>query len=397
MAFFFSGLPVIMRKGGSSLENIGYLGLMGIPYALKFLWAPYIDRGAGNPNHYKRIVFVMTICYSLVAAFASRMDPQQNLLGLVGVLSLGLFFLATQDIAVDAIATRILKPEERGMGNGIQAAGAFAGYFVGGGFMLIFFDRIGGWSNAILILSGMLLLSLIPLFFFKEPAGPTKSRANLFDVFTFFRRKSILASLAIAVFSGVPLEAAYHKMRPLLVDAGFSTEKIGWYISIIGMASGLLVSILFGAVMKRIGVRKGFLLSLAFTVLAFPALLLPAFGYTEAPYVLAAVILGGACSGAMHATVYAVYMNNGREGKEGTDFTVQNALAFLAARIPAPLFGLFADKTGYSGLFMAAGALHIVILILAFVIIRDKKSPKQNVQLLEKEIGELAESEKMAL
>lgn len=386
-----------MRKGGASLENIGYLGLMGIPYALKFLWAPYIDRGAGSANHYKRIIFIMTICYSLVAAFASQMDPQTNLLGLVGVLSLGLLFLATQDIAVDAIATRILKPEERGMGNGIQAAGAFAGYFVGGGFMLIFFDRIGGWSNAVLILSGLLLLSLIPLIFFKEPGGGAKSRANLFDVLTFFKRKHILAVLLVAVVSGVPLEVAYHKLRPLLVDQKFSTEQIGWYISIIGMASGLLVSLLFGALMKRIGVRRGFLLSLALAILAFPALVLVAMGYVSPAYLLGAVLLGGGASGAMHATLYALYMNNGREGKEGTDFTVQNALAFLAARIPAPLFGLFADRTGYTGLFLFAGGLHVLLLIIALVVVKDKKTPQKNAELLQKEIGELAESEKMTL
>ena len=397
MAFFFSGLPVIMRKSGSSLENIGYLGLMGIPYALKFLWAPYIDRGAGSPNHYKRIVFIMTICYSLVAVFASQMDPQENLLALVGVLSLGLLFLATQDIAVDAIATRILKPEERGMGNGIQAAGAFAGYFVGGGFMLVFFDRIGGWSNAVLILSGLLLLSLIPLLFFKEPGGGAKSRANLMDVLTFFKRKHILAVLLVAVVSGVPLEIAYHKLRPLMVDKGFQTEEIGWYISIIGMASGLLVSLAFGALMKRIGVRRGFLLALVLAVFAFPALALVAMGNISSEYLLAAVLLGGGASGAMHATLYALYMNNGREGKEGTDFTVQNALAFLAGRVPAPLFGYFADQTGYTGLFLLAGGLHVIMLVLALVVVKDKKSPKKNVELLQKEIGELAESEKMTL
>ena len=397
MAFFFSGLPVIMRKGGSSLEDIGYLGLMGIPYALKFLWAPYIDRGAGNANHYKRIVFIMTICYSLVAAFASQMDPQHNLVNLVLVLSLGLLFLATQDIAVDAIATRILKPEERGMGNGIQAAGAFAGYFVGGGFMLIFFDKIGGWSNAVLILSGLLLLSLIPLYFFREPAGPKKSKANLMDVLTFFKRKSILPALAIAVLCGVPLEAAYHKMRPLLVDANFSTEQIGWYISIVGMAAGLLVSIVFGAIMKRIGVRRGFLLSLAFAFLAFPALLLPAMGYLTPPYIWVAVILGGACSGAMHATTYALYMNNGREGKEGSDFTVQSALAFLAIRMPAGLFGRIADQFGYTGLFASAAVIHLVILVFAFVVVKNRKSDQKNLELLRDEVGELAESEKLTL
>lgn len=386
-----------MRKGGFSLEDIGYLGLMGIPYALKFLWAPYIDRGAGNPNHYKRIIFIMTICYCAVAMVASQINPQDNLLQLVLILSLALGFLATQDIAVDAIATRMLTPEERGFGNGLQAAGAFSGYFVGAGIMLTFYDKIGGWGNAVLILSGMLLLSLIPLAFFKEPGGPKKSRAGMKDILTFFKRREILASLAIAIFSGVPLEVAYHKMRPLMVDKGFETAEIGLYLSIIGMASGLVVSLLFGLLMKKIGVRKGFLLSLVFAVLAFPALMLPALGYITPSYILAAVLLGGGCSGAMHAAVYALYMNNGREGKEGTDFTVQNALAFLAVRSITPILGKFGDKTGYFELFALAGVLHLIVLVLALFIVRNRKSAKRNAELLKSEIGELAESEKMSI
>ena len=392
MAFFFSGLPVIMRKGGYSLEHIAYLGLMGIPYSLKFLWAPYIDRGAGNANHYKKIVLIMTICYAVVSAIASQINPQDNLIQLTIILSIALTFLATQDIAVDAIATRILTPSERGFGNGLQAAGAFAGYFFGGGVMLIIFDAVGGWANSVLILSSLLVVALIPLIFFHEPAGPVKSRANIKDIFTFFKRKEIIPSLLVAVFSGIFLEVSYRKMRPLMVDAGFETEQIGLYISIIGMASGIVFSLIFGYLMKWLGLRKGFIYSLVFGLLAFPALMLPAMGYTSAPFILGAVLLGGACSGAMHATVYALYMNNGREGKEGSDFTVQNALAFLISYPFGILFGKIADSQGYFNLFVIAGIIHLVVVILAFVIVKNKKDDKKVMEKLEEELGELAES-----
>lgn len=397
MAFFFSGLPVIMRKGGYSLENIAYLGLMGIPYALKFLWAPYIDRGAGNPNHYKKIVLVMTLGYAIISAVASQIDPKDNLLQLVILLSVGLAFLATQDIAVDAIATRILTPEERGMGNGLQAAGAFSGYFFGGGVMLMVYDRVGGWANSVLILSGLLVVALIPLFFFREPAGEVKSRANMKDIFTFFGRVRILPTLLVAIFSGIFLEVSYRKMRPLMVDAGFSTENIGLYISIIGMASGILASILFGAWMKKLGLRKGFLASLVFALAAFPALMLPAMGYTAVPFILGAVLLGGACSGAMHATVYALYMDNGREGKEGTDFTVQNALAFFLASGAGMLFGKLADNYGYLNLFIITAVCHVAVVVSAFLIVRNRKPGKQLAESLKARVGELAESENLSL
>lgn len=388
MAFFFAGLPLIMREGGMSLKTIGYLGFIGVPYASKFLWAPYIDRGAGNANHYKRIVFIMTICYTVMAVIASQINPISNLPLLLVVLGIALTFLATQDIAVDAIATRILSPEERGMGNGLQAAGAFSGYLIAG-VMLMLYDRIG-WANSVLFLSALLMLSVIPLFFFYEPANPIKSRASFKDIFNFFGQKRILASLLIAVFSGVPLETAYHKMKPLLVDAGFTKDMIALNINIIGMLAGLVASLLFGYIMKKTSIKIGFMLSLVFILLAFPFLLTTAFYFQETqiasalgfkelviafgkPLVLFSVILGGAASGGIHATVYALYMNNGREGKEGTDFTVQNALGFLATRLPAPLFGYFADVNGYVGLFSAALVCHLLIVLVAPFIIRKRK------------------------
>lgn len=396
MAFFFSGLPVIMRKGGYSLEHLGYLGLMGIPYALKFLWAPYIDRGAGKANHYKKIVLAMTICYAIISAIASQINPAENLILLTVVLSIALGFLATQDIAVDAIATRILTPEERGFGNGLQAAGAFCGYFFGGGVMLIIFDSVGGWSNAVLVLTAMLVLALIPLVFFHEPAGAVKSRANIRTIFTFFKRKSILPVLFVAIYAGSFLEVSHRKMRPLMVDNGFSTEEIGLYISIIGMASGIIASVLFGLLMKRFGIRRGFLISVAFGLLVFPALMFPANGFVTVPFILAAVILGGAASGGIHASVYALYMNNGREGSEGSDFTVQNALAFLLTSPLGILFGKYADKFGYSNLFIVTGVLHLTVVLLAFFVVKNKKDNAEVMEKLVDNIGEEAEAETLS-
>lgn len=398
LGFVFSGLTIIMRKAGYSLEDIAYLFVIGLPHMIKFLWAPLIDRGAGKPNHYKKIVLAMTICYAIAAAIASQIDPVTNLPVLVVLLTVAMGFLATQDIAVDAMATRMLAPEERGVGNGIQAAGAFCGYFIGGGVMLILFDSIGGWGNSILLLTSLLVLALIPLLFFKEKGGgEAKSRAKLKDIFTFFKNKQILPMLIVAMMAGVFLEVSYRKMRPLLTDANFSMKEIGLYLSIIGMASGIISSLLFGFLMKRFGLRKGFLASVGFALLAFPALMFPALNYLSQPYILAAVLLGGACSGAIHATVYALYMDNGREGKEGTDFTVQSALSFFIANGAAVLFGRLADKQGYFTLFLVAGILHFIFVIVAFFIVRGRKNKDKVIEVMQAEIVELAESESTSL
>lgn len=360
-AFFITALPVIMRREGYSLEQIGYLYALGIPYALKFLWAPYIDRGAGKANHYKKIVFLLTSLYVLVTLAASTFLPGENMPLLFVLLFVGLFFLSTQDIAVDAIATRILKSHERGVGNGLQAAGAFVGYFVGGGIMLMNYNRIG-WQNTIYIMSGLLVLSLIPLFFYHEPALPVKSRASFKTLYTFFQRKKIIAPFLLAIFTGLPLQMAYHKFRPFMTDAGFSNEQIGFYIGLVGMASAIVFSLVTGYLIKLFGIRKSLMGLLFLTLSAFPFLIFPTLGYQTSAFLWAAVLFGGGFSGSVHAVCYSLYMDHARPGSEGSDFTLQNAAAFLVGSLFMPLSGALADRVGYTSLYTVAMFAQVLLI-----------------------------------
>ena len=41
--FFTQALPVLLREAGYSLKAISAMSLLYLPWALKFLWAPYLD------------------------------------------------------------------------------------------------------------------------------------------------------------------------------------------------------------------------------------------------------------------------------------------------------------------------------------------------------------------
>jgi MFS family permease len=364
-AFFISSLPVILRRQGHSLEEISFLYALGLPYALKFLWAPFIDRGAGRPNHYKKWVFLLTILYAGSMLGALFFPPEKGSFGfLFAFLALGMFFLSTQDIAVDALATRLLNHSERGVGNGLQAAGGFMGYFVGGGILLITYNFLG-WHVTIILLSSLLILSLIPLFFLKEPQALNPSRASFSSLSTFFRRKDILAPMVIAVFCGLPLQMAYHKFKPFMADAGFSNEEIGFFIGLVGMASGIVFSLLAGLLIKRFGLAGGMIRIVLLTGICIPFLILPTLGYTGNLFLWMAVLFGGGMSGAVHAVSYAYYMQHTRSGTEGSDFTLQNALSFLIGSLFMPFGGVIGDRFGYTALFLMALFMQVILILAA--------------------------------
>ncbi len=142
--FFIQTVPVLMRQQNRSLGEIGFLGFLIIPSALKFLWSPLVDRyrflGLGRYRGWIIGCQSLSIATLLVSAF---WDVQTNLIGLLVCMFLAFLFSASQDIATDALAVNLLLPRERGIGNAIQASGNFLGAIIGGGVALTLLDKAG--------------------------------------------------------------------------------------------------------------------------------------------------------------------------------------------------------------------------------------------------------------
>ncbi|KPQ39253.1 MAG: RhtX/FptX family siderophore permease [Phormidium sp. OSCR] len=167
-AFFFQALPIFLRQQGVSLQVIGLMGLLTLPWMLKFLWAPLIDRyGFRRWGHYKSWIIIFQILKVMALIACASIDASNSVL-LFGGVFIVVTLAATQDIATDALAVRLLAPHERGWGNGIQSAGRPIGGILGGGVMLLVLDQLG-WSLSVGILAAGVLVALLPLFWYQEP------------------------------------------------------------------------------------------------------------------------------------------------------------------------------------------------------------------------------------
>ena len=134
--FFAQALPALMRQQGFALDKIGLTYLLTAPWALKFLWAPYVER------HYserwgRRRSWILPLQFMAAATMAGLAwaDPAQGIQWLIaGVFATNLI-AATHDISTDGFAVDILEDHERGLGNGIQVAGYghATGYLYPGG------------------------------------------------------------------------------------------------------------------------------------------------------------------------------------------------------------------------------------------------------------------------
>lgn len=370
-SFFSMGLPVIMRQQGYSLEQIGYLHLIGIPYILNFLWSPLIDRFSPGRSHYRSWIFILTPLYALTVLSSMFFSFDGNLTPLILLLTLAIFFIATQDIAVDALSVRFFPPSQRGMANGIQAAGGRFGYLVGGGIFLMTYRYIG-WQGTIILMCSLLLVSVIPLIFTKEPLVNVEKKANYGNLVSYFKNRRWVWTVLLLTLSAVPISVITHKFRPLLVDRGMDEFDIGIISGIIGMAAGVLGALTGGFLMKQLKRRTGFLLVLGFKTVVCALLLIPAYSVELSFMQLAIfVAIGGFASAMGTATIMTIFMDQVRKGSEGTDFTLQNSLSFVVTALLSPIAGRIADKIDYSGLFLIALSMGILIFFLSLFITRN--------------------------
>jgi MFS family permease len=252
--FFTLALPVLMRKEGRSLESIGLANLLALPWALKFLWAPVVDRWHWARLGRRRSWIVPLQAATVIAAAAiSLTDPRTAIRTMTVALFFANLLAATQDIATDGLAVEILAEGERGYGNSVQVAAYRVGMILGGGVLLWVLAEVG-WSFTFLAMAAALVLATVPILFHRERAAPPAVGAKPLRLGAWIdvaRRPKMAIWLAILTFYKGGEALAYGMVKPLLVDRGLTEVDISALIGRAGFTAGLLGALLGGMLVQR--------------------------------------------------------------------------------------------------------------------------------------------------
>lgn len=369
--FFTQAFPVILRQRGHSLDEIGLAGLLSLPWALKFLWSPLVDRWQGSPLGPRRgwIVPLQMLAVLVLLGVAS-LDPGEGLF-LVGLAFLALNFLcATQDIATDALAVGLLQGPERGLGNGVQVGGYRLGMIVGGGFLLVLFGHIG-WQGAFLAMALLMALASLPSLFWREPASAGASpRARAAPVAwgaafrTFLRRPGLAAWAATLCIYKAGDAFASAMVRPFLVDLGLGVDDVGWLLGTAGSTAALAGAAVGGALLTRLPRRAALLGFGVMQLFSVAVWLVPALSPDLGRPALYAVSIFEHFAGSM-ATValFTMMMDTCDPAQAGTDYTLQACLVVVATGAMSAVSGFSANALGFPAHFALATILCALGLI----------------------------------
>lgn len=374
---YTQALPAILRSYDAPLSLISMSGLLAIPWALKVFWSPYVDRYYWpRLGHRRSWILPMNIGLAAVMSGLCFFDPESlreasGVYWLFGLLFLVNLFAATQDIATDGLAVRILASEERGLGNGIQVSAYRVGIIIGGGLLLLVLDSIG-WALAFMGLTLMSLLLLLPAIFYREPPVLPEAISATSEPYSaawvsFFKRPEIAGWIWVLVTNKVAESLSSAMVKPMMVDMGMSLSEIGLKVSMISAVTTIAGAMLGGYLLQYMGRRQGLLWFGALQCLAIGCYAIPALGYSVGGLTLTntAVAINATenmVSGMAMAALLSAVMDRARQAHAGVDFTLQvSLLAIFGGSFFLPA-GFVVEAVGYADHFLIAAGIGVILL-----------------------------------
>ena len=374
-SFLSTALQVLMRENNFSLTTIGLLQLVKLPWIIKFLWAPMVDRRCVRVNDYKRTIIVSELVYAALLLTIGFLHVSTDIYFIIFLVVLSLITSGTQDVATDALAVLTFKKSDKSMVNSMQSMGSFGGALLGGGVLLMALHRYG-WQTVLPFLAIFVLIALLPLLFNKHLTINEKNKetkAKKADFIWFFTQKGIWKQIVFLVIYYAGIFGTLSLLRSFLVDHGYNMKEIGLISGVLGTGVAFFASWGAGFFVRKYGVFKAriaFACIILITTLYFFLMLSDAITTLR---VCIGVVLLWATYGMCTIVVYVSSMERVRPGREGTDFTIQTVITHLSGMMMAVVSGAIAQHYGYRLFFAIEIAIALASLIYIISVFKQKE------------------------
>jgi MFS transporter, PAT family, beta-lactamase induction signal transducer AmpG len=382
---FSSGLPFYltsktlqawMTVSKVDLATIGFFSLVTLPYSLKFVWAPVMDRYVPPFLGRRRGWVLITQVALLIAIGAMSLhDPQQGLRMLaVNAIAIA-FFSASQDISLDAYRTDVLQDREMGAGAAVFVLGYRIAMITTGALAFFLADRMP-WQTVYLILASLILIGVATTFIAPEPVlndAPPKSLAEavVLPFADFFQRAGMVRALLVLLFIVVYKYSdslAGSMTTPFLLQAGFSQSEVGAVFLGAGVVATILGVLAGGAVIGKVGINRSlwiFVVVQGLSNLTYYVLSLAEKNHT---LMVSAVVIENFGLGLVTAAMTAFLMAMCNKRFTATQFALLSSLMAASRDILVTPAGKIAEGLGWPSFFLITVAMAIPpLLLLPFI------------------------------
>ncbi len=340
---FASGLPLALTSGtlqawltveGVDLKTIGIFTMVGLPYTLKFLWAPIMDRVVPPWLGRRRGWMVLTqLCVAVALGFMAMTNPTLHPGWLAAYAVLVAFLAASLDIVFDAYRTDTLQPHERGLGAAVWVNGYRIALLASGAGALALADYVG-WQMTYLAMAAIMVVGVIIVLISPDPTLVAHAPQSLKEavgapLVEFFSRPTALGFLAVIVLYKLGDAVASALQTAFLIGGlGFSSTEVGAAKGL-GIFATLIGAFIGGLLMTRSGLVRSLLIfgvlqavsNLGFVVLAVMG--------KHAGVLTAAVVIENVTGGMGTAAFVALVMSLCDPRYTATQFALLSSLEAL--------------------------------------------------------------------
>ena len=288
LALVLGTLSIWMAREGVDKTTVGLFSAVTLPYSLKFVWAPVIDRVRfpllTNLLGQRRGWTVATQLALMTGVAAMAMTNPAANPGLMALFALLVSFCsASQDVVIDAYRVELLEEGKIGAGVSSVVFGYRMGMLISGAGALYLVEGLD-WSTAYLIMAALIMIGLLTILVSREPLHGTdaETAARERRVSDYLaqrpelagRRAAVLAWFYGAVVSPfvdfmtrpqwlvILLFIVFYKLGDsmagvmtgyFMVELGFTNSEIGSVGKIVGIGASILGFIFGGLLIDRLG------------------------------------------------------------------------------------------------------------------------------------------------
>ena len=380
----FATLTLWLASAEVSISEITMFGWVGIIYAIKFLWAPMLDRlrlpGLTSLIGQRRSWMLLTQAIILVGLiYMSFLQPESDLIFLAYMSIIVAFASASQDVAIDAYRIEIAESKFQAvLGASYQLGYRISALTSGAGalYLASFYD----WKLTYQIMSMFMLVGIMTVIMIPESTKPFDKNNNsgwlkktLIEPFAeFFKRNgywSLFLLMFIAIYRVSDLIIGI-AANPFYADLGFNLSEIATVTKVFGFTITIIGAFIGGLSVARFGISKLLIIS---SILLTVTNLFFLFLNNAGPSLPALVLTISADNFALgfSGTVFIAFLSSLTSRYfTASQYALFTSVMFLPGITLSGFSGQIIESGGWSTLFIYSALLGIPSIVCSLLIVK---------------------------
>ncbi len=413
---FVSGVPLLLTitllqawltDEGISKSTIGLFALVGLPYSLKFIWAPLFDHFTvsrlGRRRGWLLIIQILLIASIIILGMS---DPAMNPFNVAVLATLVAFSSASQDIVIDAYRRESLTDEEQTIGASAYVLGYRIGALAAGAGGLILADYMT-YQMVYAFMSAIMIYGVFITLIAEEPKNyyePSNFMSAIYNPFVEFFNRYVSINIASDRLTNLKNRSKISRRNimsntliiPILIllfillykigdtmahslstnfylDIGFSKSEIGTVVKFFGLFATLIGAFIGGLLSLKIGLYRSLMIfgifqaiaTLGFSILAY---------FGNSLYLLMIVISLENLAAGMGYTAYLAFIANMTNKRfTATQFALMTALMSLPRTLFSGMSGYLVEMLDWELYFIFCSLIAFPALIILIKLRRSLK------------------------